>query len=70
MYYSREEQETNYNYDPITGNWRVYSSYPPDIRKLLKHADIYRREVDEDGRVIAVEGHVFKNQVRLFKPRS
>lgn len=69
MYYSREEQETDYIFDPINDNWRVYSTYPPDIRKLLKHANIYRREMDDKGRIIAVEGHVFKNQIRLFKPR-
>lgn len=68
-YYDRVEQETHYNYDPINGNWRVSSTYPPHIRKLLEYAIITNQITDGDGRVIAVDGIVDKNQVRLFKPR-
>lgn len=68
-YYSREEQETHYNYDPLAGNWRVDSTYPPHIRKLLEDATITHKTTDSEGRVIAVTGIVDKNQVRLFKPR-
>lgn len=68
-YYLREEQETIYNYDPIDGNWRIYSTYPPHIRQLLERADIQEKETDKDGRVISVKGYVDKNQIRLFKPR-
>lgn len=68
-YYSREEQETLYLYDPIDGHWRIYSTYPPHIRQLLERANIWSKQTDEDGRVISVEGYVDKNQVRLFKPR-
>lgn len=67
-YYSREEQETIYNYDPIDGQWRVYSTYPPHIRQLMERADIHNKEIDEEGRTICVDGSVNRNQVRLFKP--
>lgn len=68
-YYSREEQETHYNYDPMDNHWRISSTYPPHIRKLLEYATITDKTTDEEGRVIEVRGTVDKNQVRLFKPR-
>lgn len=68
-YYSREEQETLYNYDPIDKRWSIYSSYPRHIRQLLERADIQDTEEDSEGRVIGVRGYVEQNQVRLFKPR-
>lgn len=69
MYYSREEQETLYLFDVINGDWRVSSTYPPHIRKLLDYANVTSTTKDAEGRVIAVEGLVDKNQIRLFKPR-
>lgn len=68
-YYTREEQETLYLYDALQGDWRISSTYPPHIRKLLEYATITHKTTDEDGRVIAVRGYVAKNQIRLFKPR-
>ncbi|MED3764709.1 hypothetical protein [Ureibacillus terrenus] len=68
-YYSRIEQETHYNYDPVTGFWSVYSTYPPHIKKILKNAKIADKETDEEGQVIAVTGFVDANQIRLFKKR-
>ena len=68
-YYSRDEQETIYHYDAINGNWRVYSTYPPHIRKILGNSHIIRTHKDEEGRVIAVDGYADANQVRLYKPR-
>lgn len=69
-YYDKIEQETVYNYDPLDGVWRVFSTYPPHIRKLLDNAAITDKSEDDDGRVISVDGVVEKNQVRLFKPRA
>lgn len=66
-YYQRIEQETIYNYDPIDDNWRVYSSYPAHIRRILERADIRRQETDDEGRVISVDAVVESNQIRLFK---
>ncbi|GAA0427292.1 hypothetical protein GCM10008934_16350 [Virgibacillus salarius] len=68
-YYDRAEQETTYNYDPIDSNWRVFSTYPPDIRKLLEVADITNTVTDGTGRIISIDGYVNRNQIRLFKPR-
>ncbi|MBM7717100.1 MULTISPECIES: hypothetical protein [Siminovitchia] len=67
-YYSKPEQETLYLYDVAAGHWRVYSTYPPHIRQLIERAAIHRTEVDDEGRIIAVEGIADRNQVRLFKP--
>ncbi len=69
MTYKREEQETLYSYEPSEGYWRVYSTYPVHIRKLLEYADIERTEIDENGDVIMAQGHVQTNQIRLFRPR-
>ena len=68
-YYSRAEQETYYHYDPVTGFWNIYSTYPPHIKKILKNAKIADKETDEEGRVIAITGFVDANQIRLFKKR-
>ncbi|WP_077624967.1 hypothetical protein [Sediminibacillus massiliensis] len=68
-YYPKQEQETLYLFDVMDGNWRVHSTYPPHIRKLLDYATIIDTETDENGRVITATGYVDKNQVRLFKPR-
>ncbi|WP_226036735.1 hypothetical protein [Aquibacillus saliphilus] len=68
-YYERVEQETVYNYSAIDGDWRIYSTYPPHIRKLLEYAVIANKTTDGSGRVISVDGNVDKNQVRLFRPR-
>ena len=69
-YYSRNEQETLYNFCPIDNRWRIYSTYPPHIRQLLERAEIIRKETDDDddGRIVAVDGYVNRNQIRIFKP--
>ena len=68
-YYNRDEQETIYRYDPIDSRWYIYSSYPPQVRRILDRGEVTRRETDEEGRIIAVEARAESNQVRLFKPR-
>lgn len=67
-YYSKEEQETSYNYDVCEGIWFIYSTYPPHIRQLLARATIYEKEFDNEGRIISVRGQVERNQLRLFMP--
>lgn len=69
-YYPREEQETTYNYDTIDKLWRVDSSYPPHIRKILEVGSVTNTHKDEEGRIIYAAGTVEPNQVRLFKPRN
>ncbi|ARI78236.1 hypothetical protein [Halobacillus mangrovi] len=68
-YYPKEEQETLYLYDATVKHWKVHSTFPPHIRKLLDYATVNNTEKDKEGRVILVVGNVDRNQVRLFKPR-
>lgn len=66
-YYQREEQETLFNYDPIDGHWIIYSTYPPDIRNILKRAkDIRKTVTGESGNVIEVHAVVERNKIRLY----
>lgn len=66
-YYSREEQETVLVYDPIGRNWRVYSTYPPHIRRLIERADDLNKYEGANGRIIEVTGTAEPNQIRFFK---
>lgn len=66
-YYSREEQETLLLYDPIAGHWRVYSTYPPHIRKIIERVDDVTTVKDGEGRIIEVVGTASDEQVRLYK---
>ncbi|UOQ48133.1 hypothetical protein MUN88_19130 [Gracilibacillus caseinilyticus] len=68
-YYDKAEQETIYTYDVLEKRWRVYSTYPPDIRQLLGKAEMIAKTTDEAGRIISFDGYVDRNQVRLFKPK-
>ena len=43
-FYPRDEQETLYNYDPINDSWKVYSTYPPHIRRILENANSIKYE--------------------------
>lgn len=68
-YYNREEQETILNYSPYDNYWRLYSTYPPDIKRILESdMRIIATVEDDDGRIIEVDARADKNQVRLFKP--
>lgn len=66
-YYDKEEQETIYNYDAIDDVWYVYSTYPPDIKRILKQTETPTTTEDEDGKVIVVNGVAVRSQVRLFR---
>ncbi|WHX27451.1 hypothetical protein QNH47_06235 [Virgibacillus halodenitrificans] len=66
-YYSKEEQETDYIYDAVAGQWRVYSTYPPHIKSLLDRVDSLQAKKDKDGRVVQVAGYVDKEQIRLYR---
>ena len=62
-----EERETLYNYDIQNDCWYVYSNHRPHITQILERAEITRKDKNDEGRIIAVEGKVEANQVRLFK---
>lgn len=66
-YYSREEQETLFNYCPVADNWRIYSTYPPHIRRIIERGEDIEK-YESDGRIIEVTGTLETNQIRIFKP--
>ncbi|SIS54033.1 hypothetical protein [Salimicrobium flavidum] len=67
-YYTKAEQETLYLYDPAAEQWRVHSTYPPHIRKLLEAlTETDAKETDEHGRVILVSGALEPAQIRLYR---
>jgi len=66
-YYSREEQETLFNYCPIDNRWRIYSTYPPHIRRIIERGEDIEK-YESDGRIIEVTGTLETNQIRIFKP--
>ncbi|HWO74374.1 MAG TPA: hypothetical protein VNM69_00495 [Bacillus sp. (in: firmicutes)] len=69
-YYDKCEQETVYVYDPVKKRWRVYSTYPPDIKTILERSrEITRTETDENGLVVAVDSYVDRSQIRLYKDK-
>jgi len=65
-YYSMEERETLYRYDPIDKRWYISSSHIPDIKKILERAQVVRQDRDESGRVIYVEAEAEPGQVRIY----
>ena len=65
-YYSKDEQETCLVYDAVIGKWRAFSTYPPDIRKLLDKAEVIHTETDSDGKTIMVDGYLARSHVRIY----
>lgn len=65
-YYSREEQETLYNYDPIENVWRIYSTYPPHIKRIIERAHGVKTYKDDDGRIIEATGAAYPGQIRIY----
>lgn len=64
MGYSKEEQETNLNFDYSTGLWTAYSTVPKHIRKLQKIAQVKVLESEND-RPIAVQASLTEKQVSM-----
>ncbi|NIK13138.1 hypothetical protein [Alkalibacillus almallahensis] len=65
-YYEKAEQETIYNYDVTEGEWRVYSTYPPHVRKILNRCNVQHAEQDGNGLVISVTATAKQSQIRLY----
>jgi len=65
-YYSRDEQETLYLYDPIDGNWRISSTYPPHIRRIVERAHGVKTYKDDEGRIIEAIGTASAGQIRIY----
>lgn len=66
-YYTREEQETVYRFDPIDKRWHVYSTYPPHIKRILERVDDVKTDKDDKRRVVYVEATILPHQIRLYK---
>ncbi|MCA1025691.1 hypothetical protein LCM23_06275 [Cytobacillus kochii] len=66
--YSREEQETCLVFEVETGEWKVYSTIPKHIRKLMELGEM--TVVDKDGdRPTAISGILSEKQVSMKKVR-
>lgn len=74
--YSKEEQETSCNYDPLTETWDIYSSHRQHITKLLRtykdidSADIQVLEQYENGTPVAIQVTVKGDLITFRKPTS
>lgn len=69
--YARDEQETTINFEYADRErWRIYTTYPPHIRKVMEIGDVLRTETDSSGQIIAVDAYIEFNQVWLVKRRS
>ncbi|EAD7925594.1 hypothetical protein ACG30_14820 [Listeria monocytogenes] len=74
MAYCQEEKETVYVYEYMTNMWRVESSVPKDIKRLMPHMELSKPgtvvEI-EDGKTIYVSGFLKPDySFRVKKPRQ
>lgn len=60
---SRDEQETIISYDNELKEWHFYSDYPPHCRKWKHLVTATRKLVEDDGRIILLEGAVNGNVI-------
>ena len=65
-YYPKDERETVLVFDEVQMQWRIYSTSPKHISKLLEVAEITKARSDESGTVIQVDGYLAPSQVRLY----
>ena len=71
MGYSKEEQETNLNFDYSTGVWTAYSTVPKHIRKLQKIANVEVEVIEsENNRPIAIRATLTEKMVSMRKERE
>ncbi|MGP9039802.1 hypothetical protein [Cytobacillus kochii] len=68
MGYSKAEQETVLAYDNDNQLWKVYSTVPKHIRKLLSIGDMKILESEND-KPICVQGELSIKQVSMKKER-
>lgn len=65
-YHPRDERETILLFDEIQMQWKVHSTSPKHIDRLMQVAEITRVQTDEKGTVIQVDGYLAPSQVRLY----
>jgi hypothetical protein len=68
MAYSKDEQETVLVFDYVDNVWRVHSTVPKHIRKLLSIGEMEILEKEND-RPISVKGVLSEKQVSMKKNR-
>jgi hypothetical protein len=68
MGYAKSEQETVLAFDYDKNVWKVYSTVPKHIRKLMSIGDI-RIVEEENDRPICVQGELTEKQVSMKKIR-
>ena len=59
---TREEQETILSYDCLLDEWHFYSNTPKHCRKWVAVVEV-TKQVEEDGRLIEIEGTIQGNVI-------
>lgn len=70
MGYSRDEMETNVNFDYANNTWTVYSTVPKHIRKIMDITDKVEILEYEGDRPIAIRSILTEKQVSMKKERK
>lgn len=65
-YYPKEERETLLLFDEVQMQWRIHSTSPKHIDRLMEVAEITHARSDDNGTVIQVDGYLAPSQVRLY----
>lgn len=68
MTYTKEEQETVLVYNYADNEWKVYSTVPKHIRKLMTLGEMSILETEED-RPIAIQGILPEKKVAMRNPK-
>jgi bifunctional DNA-binding transcriptional regulator/antitoxin component of YhaV-PrlF toxin-antitoxin module len=68
MAYSKEEQETVLVFDYVENLWRVHSTVPKHIRKLIGLGEMEILELEND-RPISIKGTLSEKQISMKKNR-
>lgn len=69
MSYCKEEMETVLVFDYVNAEWKVYSTVPKHIRKLMTLGEMKIIESDDD-RPIAIQGKLSEKQVAMRNPKK
>ena len=70
--YSREEQETIINYNPVDDNFKVWTNYQPHITKILKLKNIGFgiESVNANGTITSMVAYLSGKQIMFCNPRE
>lgn len=70
--FTREEQETIINYNPIDDNFKVWTNYQPHITKILKLKNIGFgiESVNANGTITSMVAYLSGKQIMFCNPRE